>query len=83
MTPAAALLAAVIAMHAPGDTINFATDTKSYPDKVLLALWLPAGACVITIDAAEYGDGTRLGAVLGFTFQLPTEADHAKAARNV
>lgn len=64
-TPAAALVNRVRELHRETDTLNFVTDATSYPSKVLLALWLPAGTCVLTIDATEY-DGLAVAKILGF-----------------
>lgn len=64
-SPASALLEAVYAHHQANDTLNFLTDSRSYPKKVLLAVWRPAGAFVMTIDKSEY-DGLALAAIFGF-----------------
>ena len=73
MTPAAALVERVQSLHRDTDTLTFATDVESYPGKVLLALWLPAGTCVITIDAKEY-DGLKMAKIFGFPDALPPSA---------
>lgn len=85
-SPAAALLDACHAMHRPGDDLTITTDASSYPDRVLIAIWRPAAAFVMAIDASEY-DGVVLAKLCGFAdLVMPTamerstkmKATHAK-----
>jgi hypothetical protein len=72
-SPASILRDAVEAMHRPGDLLNFLTDSVSYPDKVLLAVWRPNALFVMTIDKAEY-DGLWIAGLFGFEPAPPKTA---------
>ena len=86
MTAAAALLNACLAMHRPGDELTITTDACNQPGKRLIAIWRPAAAFVMSVDASEY-DGLFLAKLCGFPYltlptamerTIKTKAAHAK-----
>lgn len=80
-SPASALLEAVCAHHRAQDRLNFLTDSESYPDKVLLAIWQPAAAYVIAIAKSEW-DGLATAKLFGFEHVPKPAIERAKEKKH-
>ena len=76
MSAASDLLDAVCKHHRANEDLNFLTDSESYPDKVLLAIWRPAAAFVVTVNRAEW-NGVKTAEIFGFTYQRPPAIERA------